>query len=200
MPMAGRRSSTAGPPAPARPVQIDPAVLRRSVASFGGDVFVHAPADRPFDLGALDRPDDEHDRWSAPGTRTAYLAGDPLVAIAEYARHAGADDGPPRDERRLVQLRLEPVRALDLREPAVLAAVGTCCPTDFTDRGLARRVALAIRSDGICEALVVPSIAFVDQSERFNVVLFLEAIEARQAGLDAILGEASEVGRIVLGS
>jgi hypothetical protein len=173
---------------------IDTAALERLVHPTDGPVYCHAPADRPFDLRALDRPDDEADRWSAPGTRTAYLARDPLVALAEYARH-----GPPfaaPEERRLVRLTLRPIRALDLRTEAVRSALGVGDDVrQYADRERARRLGLAIRSARICEGVVVPSMAFLDDLERSNVVIFCELV-AR--GLDAILRDAAEVGTIRL--
>ena len=171
---------------------LDVAALERLVERVEGPVYCHAPVDRPFDLSALDRPDDDPDRWSAPGTRTAYLARDLLVALAEYARH-----GPPSaelEERRLVRLTLRPVRAIDLRSEAVRLALRVRDDVNgYVDRERARRLGLAIRSARICEAIVVPSMAFLDDLERSNVVVFCELVEG---GLEAILRDATEVGRV----
>lgn len=150
---------------------------------FSGEVFCHAPADRAFVLGALARADDGHDRWSTGGTRTAYLAGDAWTAIAEFARH-GQSDGPP-DDRRLVRLRLAAVTTIDLRGATTRAALGiTDGPGAFLDRRCARELSAEIRSAGACEGLIVPSMAFLDRPERFNVVLFCEAIGP---GLETVL-------------
>ena len=81
--------------------------LAARVRSFEGGLYCHAPGDRPFDVEALARDDDGEDRWSTPGTSTIYLAGDRLVAAAEYARH-GPRDGRD-DQRRLVKLRVRDV-------------------------------------------------------------------------------------------
>jgi hypothetical protein len=169
-------------------------VLARLVAPVGGPVFCHAPADRPFDVHALDRPDDEADRWSAPGARTAYLAGDPLVALAEYVRHGPAEVAA--HDRRIFQLDLRPVPALDLRTDDTRAALGLPAgPDGYADREVARHHAFAIREAGIVAAIVVPSIAFLDQPARRNVVLFCER---REGGLEAVLGNPVEVGRLQL--
>jgi RES domain-containing protein len=174
------------------------ATLSESVAArvrpFAGDLYCHAPADRPFDVEALARDDDGEDRWSAPGTATIYLAGDPLVATAEYARHGPRDARD--DQRRLVKLRLRNVRLLDVRDRAVQAGLGDADhPIAWLDIGRAREVARRIREAGICDGLIVPSMAFVDRDDVFNVVLFREAITGP---LGAALDEPREVGRIEL--
>jgi RES domain len=173
---------------------IDIRALARLVKPVDGPVYCHAPGDRAFDLDALGRPDDEADRWSAPGARSAYLAGDPLVALAEYARHGPA--GLDADERRLMQLQLGAVPALDVRDHAVRSVLGLADrPDAYADRELARRHGLAIRESGVCQALVVPSMAFLDQPDRRNIVLFCELLDG---GLASVLGEPVEVGRVRL--
>lgn len=57
--------------------------LRKCLTRIGTSVACHAPADQPFDLAALARPDDLDDRWGTPGQRTVFLASDPAVALAE---------------------------------------------------------------------------------------------------------------------
>jgi len=173
---------------------IDLDALARLVVPVGGAVYCHAPADRPFDLHALDRPDDSADRWSTPGTRSVYLAGDPLVAVTEYARHGPAET--TADDRRLVRLQLRPVPALDLRTEAVRAALALGeGPGAYADRDLARRHALAIRTAGISAAIVVPSMAFLDQPDRRNLVLFCERLDD---ALERVLEDPEEVGRLQL--
>jgi RES domain-containing protein len=164
------------------------------VAPFSGTVFCHVPADRPFDAGALARPDDGRDRWGTPGCRTVFLAADPAIALAEYARHR-----PPNgasDERRIVCLRLAVVNVLDLRAPTVAellaASIGE---RRLVDRETARAVAADIRQTGVCQGLLVPSMAFLDRPERFNVVLFAE-----QLGRDVaeLVSDPVDAGRISL--
>jgi RES domain len=174
--------------------EVDPARLAALVRSVGGDVFCHAPADRPFDLAALDRPDDPADRWSAPGARTAYLARDPLVAIAEYARH-GPETGTS-DDRRIVRLRLREVPTLDVRSSDVRSALGLGdADVAFLDREAARATSLAIRRNRLCQAILVPSIAFIDRPDRHNAIIFCEAIPG---GLASVLSGPEEVGRIAI--
>jgi hypothetical protein len=53
-----------------------------------------------------------------------------------------------------------------------------------------------IRDAGVCQGLIVPSIAFVDRPERFNVVLFGEHL---RVDLGAILRDPDVVGEIRIG-
>ncbi|HET9615008.1 MAG TPA: RES domain-containing protein [Candidatus Limnocylindrales bacterium] len=167
--------------------------LRALVRPFGGDVFCHAPVGVPFDLAALDRPDDPCDRWGAPGTRTAYLAADPFVAVAEYARHG--DPTCRRDGRRLMRLTLSPLPAIDVRDAAVRSLLGLDSPESFADGRTARAAATAIRDTRVCAALLVPSVAFVDQLERHNVLVFCEAVDG---GLGAVLSNPTEIGLVTI--
>lgn len=178
-------------PAAAALARLDVAVLRRLVVPIDGDVYCHVPADPPFELDALAVPDDGHDRWSTPGTSTIYLAGDPLIAIAEFARHG---DPARSDDRRIVRLRLAPTAVLDLRRQAVVAAIGVDPERCGADRDEARSLSGAVREAGICAGLVVPSMAFRDEPARFNVVLFAEAVDS----LADRLTEATEIGRVTV--
>jgi RES domain-containing protein len=163
------------------------------VRPVGGAVYCHAPVDRPFELRALVREDDPADRWSSPGTRTVYLARDPLVAVGEYVRHGRVGRA---DERRIVRMQLAPTPALDLCREEVREALGLASgPHAFTDRDVARRLSAVIRALRICEAIVVPSMAFVDVDDRSNVVLFAEALERPLAD---VIGDPVEIGRLHL--
>jgi RES domain-containing protein len=168
--------------------------LRDCVEPWGGPVYCHAPADQPFNLAVLGRPDDGHERWGTSGLRTVFLATDPAIAIAEYARHRSP--GAPADERRVVAMRLSAITVVDLRRPAVADALGVSTPSRHVgDRHVARRVAADVRRTGLCQGLIVPSMAFLDRPERSNVVLFVEHLGR---DLDQLLGEIHEVGRLRL--
>ena len=161
---------------------------------FRGVAFCHVPADEPVDLEKLAHRDSEHDRWNDPGEPTAYFALDPAVALAELARHlqVGPDDPPVR--RRLLGLRLDLDGLLDLRRPGVRAALGA--PGDlreFADRGVARAVASRARAGADCRGLLVPSIAFLDDDARANLVLFADRLGAP---LEDVVLEALEAGEV----
>ena len=161
-------------------------------ASFGGRVFCHAPADQPFDLDALARPAEDADRWSVPGTLTAYLASTSAVAAAEWARHAG--DGP--DRRAIVALVLRPIDVLDLRRSLPSEPDRPADPDAFLDRERTRGAAAEARRQGV-RGILVPSVAFPDRVEdAFNIVLFCERLTG---GIGAALTEPRPVGRIEVG-
>jgi len=164
------------------------------VQPLDGRVYCHVPMGRPFSYAALARPDDGHDRWGSTGTRTVYLAGDDAVALAEYARHR--DDAAPTDARGLCSLRLQTVRVLDLRDRAVTGPLGLRGDADrFLDRQVARRASQTVRDIAVCQGLIVPSMAFLDQPERFNVVLFVESLGS---DLATVLTDRQIVGELRL--
>ena len=49
-------------------------------------------------------------------------------------------------------------------------------PVNYADRSVARRVAAALRARRDCVGLLVPSLAFPDQPERGNLVVFAERV------------------------
>jgi RES domain-containing protein len=164
------------------------------VAPFSSTVFCHVPSDRAFDPAALARPDDGRDRWGTPGERTVFLASDPGVAVAEYVRHRPANGAS--EERRIVGLRLNVVNVLDLRNPSIVGLLETVAPQRrLVDREMARAVAAEIRAMGICQGLLVPSMAFLDRPERFNIVIFAEHL-GRDVG--DLVTDPSDIGRISL--
>jgi RES domain-containing protein len=119
------------------------------------------PADEPLDLSRLAEAESGDDRWNERGEPTIYLALDRSVALAEWARHA---DGPGR--RRFLRFRV------DLENLAELRPV----PVNYADRSVTRRVAAALRARRDCVGLLVPSLAFPDQPERGNLVVFAERV------------------------
>jgi hypothetical protein len=102
------------------------------------------------------------------------------------------------DDRRIFRLELRPVPALDLRTDVARAAVGLAGdPHAYADGRVARRIGLAIRTAGISAATVVPSMAYLDQPARRNIVLFCELLDG---GLETVLRDPVEVGRLQLGA
>ena|SRR5436190_17822603 len=162
------------------------------VRPFAGDVWCHAPATEPFRIDALAREDDGLDRWSVPGLRTTYLAGDRSVAVAEYSRHAAVAGA---DERHVIRLRAEGLTVLDARESDVAGLLGIATPHTLLDRSVTRAATARVRSSGACHGLIVPSVAFLDDPDRWNLVVFCE----RLGRLESYLAAVGEAGRIQLG-
>jgi RES domain-containing protein len=116
----------------------------------------------------------ESNRWSADGEPTVYLAGDVGVALAEVARHWK----PGAPAVRLWQVRLRLDRAMDLRRPDGRAAAGV--PDDprwFLDRRRCQELAARFRRAGH-DGLIVPSVAFLDDLERWNAVIFVDRVQS----------------------
>jgi RES domain-containing protein len=151
------------------------------------------PAGEPLDLAKLaERDGDDGDRWNEPDEPTIYLALDPGVALAEYARHASA-----RDARRLLRFEVRLDGVADLRRRAVRATSGHGGPpAELAERSLARRLAAELRARHDCHGLLVPSIAFPDQPSRGNLVVFADRLPA---GVDEWLGRPTPAGRVELG-
>jgi hypothetical protein len=168
--------------------------LGDAVTPFSGRVSCHAPASRSFSIDAIARDDDGRDRWGAPGRRTAFLTSDRGVALAEFARHH--EPSASADARRIVDMRLQAVPVLDLRVENVLLTLG-CAPAMRRgfDRATARRLSAELRDLGICQGLIVPSMAFPDRPDRFNVILFCERLGVE---LGALLFDVEEVGAVRL--
>lgn len=169
-----------------------------------GPAWRCVPDRGPFRPDLLVSRDGGDDRWNRPGEPTLYLALDPGVALAESGRHlaagpsaadgrASSTPGQAIECHRLVRLRTVARDLLDLRDPAVMSEVGVAGPAAFLDRAAARQVAGRLRAGGACRGLVVPSVAFLDDLSRGNLVLFMEHIPG---GVDEVVAGWEEAGRI----
>lgn len=187
--MTAGAADRAAPPA-VRRAELDSAAWRLHRRAWHGAVFCHIPAHAEVDPAALAAPG-THDRWGDPGQPTAYLACDVGVALAEYGRHH--DPTSTRAARRLLRLELVVDGLVDLRDAATLAALGRSADlTAFLDRGACRAVARRVRAIPGVTGLIVPSMAFLDQPARCNVVLFGErlagGVAAAIVGIEAVGG------------
>ncbi len=149
-----------------------------------GSGIRHIPAGSPY--GVLDTrfaARSGANRWNLRGDPTLYLASDRAVALAEFARHfhdhADPSLGPVAAERAVYRLTFGLAAALDLRDPGVLRALGLRGGVDrFLDMGVAQATATFVRRTSSTEALLVPSMAFLDDADRWNMVLFLDKLPA----------------------
>ncbi len=162
-----------------------------------GAAFRHIPAGAQFDV--LDfryagRGGDN--RWNEVGEPTLYLAGDVGVAIAEFGRHFEVNRTPELAsetiERMVYRLDLAVDTVLDLRRPEVWDALSLAnAPACFLDSASAHATARFIRTTTAAQGIVVPSAAFIDQLDRWCLVLFLEKLPADPA---AFLSRLSQEG------
>ncbi|MFL5779604.1 MAG: RES domain-containing protein [Chloroflexota bacterium] len=169
--------------------------LERLSRPFDGAVYCHVPGDAELDPDLL--PDGgEGDRWNHRDERTVYLAADPGVAIAELARHVAPRIGGGGIDQRIWEVRLRLRRVLDLNEPEVKRALRLRDELGWLlDRRRCREVASHVRSSDEVEAMIVPSAAFPDQTDRWSLVLFPERVDRP---LRDVIRDGREVGRVQL--
>ena len=152
--------------------------LADHVRPWSGTAYRHIPADRGFDVRDLRYARRRAGgRWHWEGQPTLYLASDVGVAIGEFARHLALDrrGGPLPARRTVYELGVTLARAVDLRDPAVLALIGRDdAPACWLDRRIARGVATFFRDSLDVGGLLVPSVVHLDEPRRYNVVVFLE--------------------------
>ncbi len=149
-----------------------------------GAAFRHIPAGAQFDV--LDfryAGRGGENRWNEAGEPTLYLAGDIGVAIAEFGRHFEVNRTPALAsttiERMVYRLDLTVDAVLDLRRSEVCAALSLAnAPACFLDIASARATARFVRTTTVAQGIVVPSAAFIDQLDRWCLVLFLEKLPA----------------------
>lgn len=134
-------------------------------------------------------------RWNVPGEPTLYLAGDMGVAIAEWGRRypvSFTSESIPSANRDVYRLHLRLSAVLDLRSPESLSMLGISgTPDVFRDVDIARATAAVTRLVPRAQAMLVPSIAFLDDLTRWNLVVFLEKMPS---GTDAWITRVDHVG------
>lgn len=156
--------------------------LAQHVNPWSGVAFRHIPAGSPYDvLEFRFAGRSAENRWNAQGDRTLYLAGDEGVLIAEWGRHFSlnrtAQLQPMTVERRVHALSLTLDHVLDVRDAAVCASLALAdAPACFQDIEIARATALFIRRTMPVQALLAPSMAFLDDPARWCLVVFLEKL------------------------
>jgi RES domain-containing protein len=154
------------------------------ITSWSGIAYRHLPAQSPYsvlDFRFAGRSADN--RWNDQGASTLYLAGDVGVIIDEFGRHfaqsraQGLRSGVTA--RRVYRLDLALDGVLDLRDPQLWQVLSLQnAPYCFLDRSIARATANFLRSATSALALLVPSMAFLDQLDRWVLAVFLEKLPA----------------------
>lgn len=114
--------------------------------------------------------------------RAYYLARDPGIVIAEHARYLAAElpiGATERLAREVFQVRVSLDRVLDLTDARVIHAMGTE-PIERWILDLRQTQAassyLLTHVPGL-QGLVVPSVAFLDDLDRYNLVVFRDAVD-----------------------
>jgi RES domain-containing protein len=161
------------------------AVARRTSDEmpFGEAASISGPAASTLDLERLVTTDPN--RWNGRGKPTLYAGRDAGVALAEFGRHWRDEHDPSC----VWSIRLHLTSVLDLRQPEVRADLGL--PADstwFLDRGACSSLADRVRAAGAHDGLIVPSVAFLDDMERWNAVIFADRLRVRLAEAVTIVG------------
>jgi RES domain-containing protein len=120
-------------------------------------------------------------RWNVAGESTLYLAKEKDVALAEYARHFQVDRTPglaaKTYRRKVYRFQVELESILDLRDANVWTELSLVnAPDCFKDKVIARATAHFIRNTTEAQAILVPSISFLDDMEQWCLVMFLEKL------------------------
>lgn len=101
--------------------------------------------------------------------------------MAEYARHFRVDRTPglaaQTYQRKVYRFEIELEHLIDLRNSKVWAELClTKAPDCFKDKAIARATAHFIRNTTATQAILVPSIAFLDDLDQYCLVIFLEKL------------------------
>jgi RES domain-containing protein len=118
--------------------------------------------------------------------RAYSFARDPGIVAAEHARHLAAElptGGTERIAREMFQLHVSLDRVLDLTDPRVIEAMGAEALERWIldlRRTQAASSYLLTHVPGL-QGLILPSVAFLDDLTRSNVVVFRDAIEPAAA-------------------
>lgn len=151
-----------------------------SSPSWVGSVYRHTPLHANvlnFEFAGLYG----NNRWNVPGERTLYLAADQGVLAAEWARHLPYPWPIHVGHRALIRqvhrlhVRLTHVR--DVRDPEFIKRCGIDPSSNWVaDMTSARHIARFVRVTTAAQAMIVPSIAFIDDHSRWNLVVFLDKV------------------------
>lgn len=138
-----------------------------------------------------------NNRWNHAGIPAYYFAPDLAVVTAEFARHVAADPYPGAVlllERDIWEVGIHLQHTLDLRDPAVVGAMGAPpIRTWIFDGSRTRAASEHLRAQTDAQGLIVPSVAFLDDPDRCNVVVFRDRVDP-----SAVFGVPRWAGRITL--
>lgn len=161
--------------------------LEAHLRPWAGAAYRHLPARTPFDPLDFSRVGrSPTNRWNNPGEPTLYVAGDEGVLAAEWGRYLvgelTGDLAAAMVERVVYRLAIALAAVLDLRDPAVLAALSIQgAPACFLDRAVARAAATFVRRTTTAVGLWAPAMALLDQPGRGNLVVFIDKLPADPA-------------------
>jgi RES domain-containing protein len=151
--------------------------------SWAGDLLRHRPkssARSVLDDTYLGLADDN--RWSERGVPAYYFASDMGLVAAEHARRIAVDlpaGHAERIERSVFKVSVALDIVLRLTDPEIVGAMGADpIETWILDLAKTQAAATYLRTQvpGL-QGLIVPSVAFLDRQDRYNVVVYRDAID-----------------------
>lgn len=125
-----------------------------------------------------------YNRWNDQGVPAVYLAAGRDVCAAEYGRHLDASEigNIPRAKRAVYEYGVDLRFVLDIRTSDAQAEVGLTPLTKILNRDDCRAAARIARGlDSRLEALLVPSVAFLDDMTRWSLVVYLDRTTSVEA-------------------
>ena len=139
----------------------------------------------------------QRNRWNEAGTPTFYFASDIAVVVAEFGRHIQAElpgGQPERQARDVWKVPISLDRLIDFRDPTASASIGLS-KIDAWIGEIDRTQATAryVRQHADVQGLLAPSMGFLDDTAKWNVVVYLDRIDPR-----ATFGTPVFLRRIVL--
>ena len=170
--------------------------LQAFIQPWSGQAVRHLP-EGPQDIYNFSRAGLADDnRWNRQGEPTLYLARDKDVALAEWARHLRVDRDPGlakhAKRRKVYRFEVRLGHTLNLGDAKVWQRFSLeNAPHCFLDKAIARATAEFVRRTTPAEAIFVPSVAFLDQLDKWVLVVFLEK---RPGDLHRFLPSAVEDG------
>jgi RES domain-containing protein len=156
--------------------------IEKHIKPWSGHAVRHLPDVSGLDIYDFSRcGKNDENRWNVSGEPTLYLAKDKAVALAEFARHFKENRTPGLAgmtlPRKVYKLKVKLKHVLDLRGPKACRELSLAnAPDCFLEKSVARATAHFIRNTTPAEALLVPSIAFLDDLKKWCLVLFLEKL------------------------
>lgn len=157
-------------------------MLQSSIQPWLGYAVRHIP-DGPYNVYDFSRAGLASDnRWNVQGEPTLYLASEKDVALGEYARHFKVDRSETLarqvKRRKVYRFKVQLAHTLNLCDAQVWQALSLKnAPTCFLDKAVARATAQFIRRTTDVEAIFVPSVVFLDQIDKWVLVIFLEKLQ-----------------------
>ena len=126
-----------------------------------------------------------NNRWNIQGEQTLYLAGNIDVAAGEWSRHFQFDRpkqlAAKTKRRKVYQMTVNLKHTLNLCTRRCWQELSLKdAPNCFLDKNIARATAQFIRQTTIVEAIFVPSMALLDQIDKWVLVIFLEKLPIDQ--------------------